>query len=387
MRVAACVLAACVLASAPASAQGSAVKPWHPSQADTVAIWAQQALDVLARSKGGTLGSDEVGAFAQLNRVARTYFTRLGRERMGGAGGLVQVLDTLGHRAVVRSDPHLPAFTLVQFLHPVADGGVSLCYLYWFRGAELLSQAVNLHGGMDPELRVYWLEDDPRPYEAAILYRGGPGLDTPRRLYALRIAPDASGWLPISGRLEPQTLGDGGDAKWVDWNGDRVPEIAVWSEIELDPVFATCPEPTCPRVLVERVFWRHEAQGFRQVSERPAPSAMNAFVALVQALRDGRTADAERLVTGPALLEKARQLGLDSVRSKGGIRMGPNRCRICWPERLGFSITRADGQAVAAQAIFETSGSGWLLRSLETSNEGEGGEPSPGTAGSGGSPE
>lgn len=359
------------LSAGPAGAAGPATEPWRPTQADSLAMWSRQALDVLEQNADGVLGSAEASAFAQLDRIGRLYFGRLGPRRMGGAAGLVALLDSLGHRAVVRSDPLLPAFTLVQYLHPASDAGVSLCYLYWFRGIELLSQAVNLRGGVDPDLRVFWLGDEPMPYEAAILYRAGPAQGTDQLLLTFRLAPDASGWLPTQRGAPPLPLGTGGAAEWVDLPGGRIPEITVWSEVSTDPVFSICEEPSCPRLMVERRFVRHEAEGFRQVSQHPLSSPISCFVAFVQALRAGREEEALRLASRREVLTEARQLGLDRVQTPGSLRVSSSRCRICWPERLGFSVV-AGGKTVAAEAVFLTDGSGWRLRSLTPRPEAEG---------------
>lgn len=381
-RVAGLAVALAGLWVAGARAQVPGATPWRPSPADSAAIWGRQALDVLEKSTGSSLGPQEVQAFAQLDRVARQHFARLGPRRMQAAAGLLATLDTLGHRAVVRSDPQLPAFTLVQFLHPTSDAAVSLCYLYWFRGIELLSQAVNLQGGVDPDLRVYWLQNEQMPYEVAILYRARPAGDAERRLLTFRLAPDASGWLPLARGAAPLTLGVGGDAVWVAPRGDALPEIAVWSDVAVDPVFDLCQEPACPRAQVERHLVRHETNGFQIVSERPAPSALNAFLGFVQALQGGRQDEALRLTTRREVLDEARKLGLDRARAKGAIRIASNRCRLCWPERLGFSIAGDGGASRAAEVVFETDGKSWKLRALEAKPADEaGGAPAGGSGG------
>ena len=348
-----------------ALAQSAGPKAWRPSRSDSLVIWSGRARQVLEQSTGTELGPAEVQAFADLGQLGRLYFERLGPKGMQGAGGLVAMLDSLGHRAIVYSDPHLPAFTLVRYLHPLLDGGVSLCYLYWFRGVDLLQQPINLHGGTDVEFRVYWLEGPRIPYEAAILFRAGPHVDDERRLLTLQMARDASGWIPRPGGAEPKSLGRGGDARFVEWNGDRIPEIAVWSLGIPDPVFSICGEPSCPRYLLERNYWRHEQKGMQLVSERPAPSALATLMQFVLALRDGREAEARELVTEERLLAVAKRLGLDKVRERGAVRIAASRCRECWPERIALSVARPDGKRQAIEAVFETEGAGWRLKSLE----------------------
>ena len=348
-----------------AQAQATAPKAWRPSRTDSLTIWSTRSRQILEQAAGTQLGAAEVQAFADLAQLGRLYFERLGPQGMRGAGGLVAMLDSLGHRAIVHSDPILPAFTLVQYLHPTLDGGVSLCYLYWFRGAELLQQAVNLHGGTDVEFRAYWLDLPRAPYEAAILFRAGSGAQEERRLFTLQLAADASGWIPRPGGAEPRTLGRGGEARFVELNGDRIPEIAVWSLGVPDSLFSLCSEPTCPRYLVERSYWRHEQKGVQLVSERPAPTALNALMQLLLALRDGREEVAMSLVTDERILSEARRGGLDRVRGRGAVRVATGRCIECWPERIAFSVPRPDGKRQVFEAVFETEGEGWRLKSLQ----------------------
>lgn len=367
-------------------AQSAAPKAWRPSRTDSLVIWSTRSRQVLEQATGTELGAAEVQAFADLGQLGRLYFERLGPRGMRGAGGLVTMLDSLGHRAVVYSDPFLPAFTLVQYLHPLLDGGVSLCYLYWFRGSELLHQAINLHGGTDVEFRVYWLDLPRAPYEAAILFRAGAGAQEERRLFTMQLAGDASGWIPRPGGAEPRTLGRGGDARFVEWNGDRIPEIAVWSLGVPDSLFSLCAEPSCPRYLVERGYWRHEQKGVQLVSERPAPSALAALMHFLLALRDGREQEARSLVTEERLLEEARRAGLDRLRGRGAVRVAAGRCVECWPERIAFSVARPDGKRQALEAVFETDGAEWRLKSLEERGVAtEGGAASSGASPPGGS--
>lgn len=347
--------------SSRAQALGRAPKAWQPTLGDSLRLFADDAKTRLQASGGDHLGQRELRAFNQMDRIARAYFSHLGPLRMNAAEGLYAVLDTLGLKAEISSDPELPMFTLVLFLNPHFENYASLAYLYWFRSNEILSQPINLGGGRKPSLRVYWLGENDLPYEAAILHTTKVGSDGGPVLSLLRLMPDASAWLPILRGKEDLHLGDVGTAQWTDLDYDGVPELLTWIDGPPDAIFKTCTQPTCPRYRTYRVYSRNKYKGFEIMEERPLASPFATFDNFLRALRQGDEEKAASLVTNPPLLETAKEMRWQEISGEGAIEILRFRNAPPWSNIIRFKYTHPGEEQKFVEVHFVRHLGNWLL--------------------------
>ena len=340
-------------------------QPWRPTTEDSLRIWAQEGLSILQSSESERLGDREIHAYGLLNRLAGHYLSRLGPKRMRGVGYLHTVFDSLGIKLEISQDPDLPAFTMIHFLHPVAEGLASLAYLYWFRGEELLFQPINLRGGGEPQFEVWWEGSTKHPYEAGIVYYEGKGILRTPVFVRLQLAPDASAWIPAQGKDRALKLGGIGQAGWIDIDQDGTPEIWSWSQFEPDSVFSLCSQPDCPRLWASRMFVRRPKIGYQMVELKLIDSPLTALILFVRALREGTDDQALNLVTDPELIAQANQMGWGKIQERGAFKVARRRREPGWGYQLRFAVQVRDLPALAIEASFENQNGKWLISGLK----------------------
>lgn len=305
--------AALALAPVPAAAQ-SAVAPWRPPAIDSTRAWANEGLARFARSTSDTLGPDEAAGFEWFDRIASRYFEALGPRRMAGARGVVGLLDSLGVPVEFAQDRELPQFCAVTYFHPQFAGYVAVTYLYWFRGNELMRQRLLLTGGKDLQLDVWWTGHPLGPYELGLLDRRRTG-DTKETFFTLlRISRQAEFWGVVQRGRKDVDLGSRSQARFVDLNDDATPEIVNWADSEPDERFVV--DAHLPPLLSERL-WQRTDTGFVLFDRRTVPTPFATWVLFLRALSAGETATQRALVASPAVLARARTLGLGAVRGRG----------------------------------------------------------------------
>ena len=310
--VAALVLAS-GLAASPATAQvsPSLPKPWRPAASDSIADWASQARALLAGSKSDELGEREIVAYRYVDRIAKSYFHALGSKGMTGAGGVVAFFDSLRLEAKFTQDAEYPAFAFVQYFNQSHEDFASLGYVYWFRGSEIRSQPIHLKGGHDPQFQVWWTGRESSPWEMALLYDVGRVSNSEPELIFMRMVPTGAGWEPVQAGVGSIDLGGQGSARFADLDHDGIPEIVSWVAGVSDSLFVPCRELGCPKLITERTFVLQRA--FELYDQRTVATPFAAFVLFVRALTSGQLPLAQSLVTSPAVLAKARELGFARV--------------------------------------------------------------------------
>ena len=356
-----------------ARAQSSSflLKPWHPANTDSVTQWAIEGRNLLAESNSPELSEREVVAYRWVDKVAKAYFHTLGPHGMAAAGGLEAFLDSLKLKGSVVSDREYPAFSFVLFSNPSHDDYAQLGYLYWFRGDEVRSQPINLKGGHDPALRVWWTGRQQTPWQAGILYTMGRDYDRAPLFILLSMIPTGAGWQPIQADVDVD-FGGKGTATFVDLDGDDIPEIISWVRGAPDTMFVPCNEVGCPELLTERTFTLE--RGFELYDQRTVATPFATLVLFVRSLATGKEAIAQSLVTHPAVLEKSRELGWVHLHRKGVFRAIAPRGATRWPDRLRFQYGPQGKYDSVLEVRFASNQGHWLIDDIVTLSSG-GGEP------------
>jgi hypothetical protein len=319
--------AAATLGAGPAAAAAPAPSP------DSLRTWAGEGLALLAGSEADSLGEVESRAYALFDRIARRSFEALGSRRMAGARGVVAVFDSLGVPVEFAQDAELPQFCAITYFHPRFAGHVAVTYLYWWRGEELKWQRLLLTGGKSLQMDVWWTGNDLAPYEVGLLDRRRTG-DTRETFFTfLRMSRLGDFWGVIQYGRRAVDLGGRGPARLVDLNDDAIPELASWVESAPDPRFVV--DPHLPPLLSERL-WQRTDSGFVLFDRRTVPTPFATFVLFLRALTAGETATARALVATPAVLTRARALGLGTVRAKGSWQALQSPTVDRWNHRMSF---------------------------------------------------
>lgn len=346
-------------------AQGSALapKPWRPAGGDSVSVWASEARALLLGSQSDVLSADDLRAFGLQDRIARAYFRSLGRRGMRAASSLENVLDTLKLSGRVSQKQEFPTFVLVQFLNPHLESRASLAYLYWFRGDELRSQPIDLKGGRNADLQVFWTGSETAPYEAGILHYKGQGVESAPELYAFRMLPKADAWIPVQVGDADIRLGGKGSGAWVDIDRDANPELVTWTDGLPDTLFIPCTEATCPRLTTQRVFVRGRG-GFRLYEQRTVASPYATLVLFLRALGRNEEAFARTLTQHAQVMVRAQELGWVGLRRGRAFAAMPTPGNTRWPDRLRFNYAAPGRPTTFIEARFVNLEGHWFIDEL-----------------------
>jgi hypothetical protein len=340
----------------------SAPRPWRPAGSDSVSIWAAEARALLLGSQSDELSADDLRAYVLHDRIARAYFRSLGRRGMRAAVALESVLDSLKLSGRVSQKEQFPTFVLVQFLNPHLESRAALAYLYWFRGDELRSQPIDLKGGRNPDLQVFWTGSEAVPYQAGILFYRGYGVEASPELYTFRLRPQADAWIPVQAGDGDAHLGGKGSAAWVDVDRDAKAELVTWTDGLPDTLFIPCTDSGCPRLTAERIFVLGR-DGFQLYEQRTVASPYAVLVLFLRALGRGEEAFAGTLARGQ-VMARARELGWVGLRRGRAFAAVPMPTFERRPDRLRFNYAARGRPTTFLEARFVNLDGHWFIDDL-----------------------
>ncbi len=374
------------LAFAPATARAadenprSAVPatPWRPPEVDSLKLWADEGLALLAPAKSDTVGPTEIAAFDRFDQVARKYFGALGPRSMRGARGVLPVLDSLGVKAEFAQDSELPQFCALTFFNPAFDGYAAVTYLYWWRGDELRRQRMLLTGGRRLQLEVWWTGQSEGPYEAGFIDHRRTGETREPFFTLLRMSPRADFWGIVQAGRRDVDLGGRGNARFVDLNDDAVPELLAWVVSPPDARFR--PGPDLPPLLSERI-WQRSDSGFVALDRRTLPSPFATFVLFLRALETTQTSLARDLVATPAVLTRARTLKLATFKAPESWEALGQGAGGRWHQRMRFQYGTAARRDKMLDVQMKFVDGRWLIERLDAPADLRPAKPAPSGAG------
>jgi hypothetical protein len=290
------------------------VRPWTPPQFDSLQTWAAEARAGFRRQPGDAIDSTSVRPYDAVGAIAGRWINALGRTHTNQVRAVEDALDSLGFDTEIAADPVLPGFTLLMVRNPFRITSHVMAFLFWFRGTQLREQALELDGGLAPQMRVWWVGDEAGPYEWALVHRRR---GTPPRLgfMLFRLDPSGAIWRPLQYDARGPDLGTAHEASFNDVNGDGRPELVTWSDAAPDSLFEPC--TTCPRRLVERLYVERHDEGFIQHDSRLVPNPYSIFELFVHLLIDRNREGAARLLQHPEKVAEAIDLGWGSRRAPG----------------------------------------------------------------------
>lgn len=355
--------------------------PWRPPAVDSLKLWADEGLALLAPAKSDTVGPTELAAFDHFDHVARKYFGALGSRSMRGARGVLTVLDSLGVKADFAQDAELPQFCALTFFNPAFDGYAAVTYLYWWRGDELRHQRMLLTGGKRMQLEVWWTGKSEAPYEAGFIDHRRTGETREPFFTLLRMSPRADFWGIVQAGRRDLDLGGRGNARFVDLNDDAVPELLAWVVSPPDARFR--PGPELPPLLSERI-WQRSDSGFVVLDRRTLPSPFATFVLFLRALETTQTTLARELVTTPAVLTKARTLKLGTFKEPESWETLGQGAGGPWRQRMRFQYGTAARRDKMIDVQMKFVDGRWLIERLDAPANLKPAKPAPAPSGAGG---
>ena len=319
--------------AAPAHAQGSRPAPWQPAGFDSTRLWALEARTLLDQTASDSVGPNESRAFGLLDRVMRRSFLGLGTKGMRGARGVLAVLDSLKLDVEMAQDSDLPQFCVVTYFNTRFAGYAAWTSLFWWRGNDLMKQSIQLPGGRNIQMKVWWTGNELGPYEMALIDYKRKGNPREGAFSMLRLSRAAEFWGAVQFPGKTIDLGGAGLARLVDLDNDGVPELAQWTTSEADARFVQ--DPNLPPVLSERIYRRTDG-GFRLLDRRTVPTPFATFVLFLRALETGQVALARSLVSSPAVYTRAQTLKLGTFHAPGSWRASEPAPGVRWAESMRF---------------------------------------------------
>jgi hypothetical protein len=313
------------------------IKPWTPPNTDSLLVWSADSKARFQTNTGDSVGGANFYAYDLVGFMGRKLLASLGRSGMRQANAIEAVIDSLGLDTEVAIDPHLPQFVLLMVHNPYRPSAASVAFLYWYRERELRQQGVVFHGGHEPDMRVTWTGTSEAPYEWAILSRR-PQMDDRMDLLLLRLVGTGSYWALIQYEGSGPDLGEGGDARFVELNGDNRPEIVGWARATGDSSFEECAE--CPHPMLERLFVARE-QGYELYDSRIMPSPLTTFSLFIRLLHEQNRAAAARLLVEPSKLADAVAQGWGTRNGRGVWKLEYTSEEDPWPTWLAFRLKGA----------------------------------------------
>lgn len=277
------------------------IKPWVPSDLDSLSVWAAQARAMFRANTGDSLGGTNFLAYQVVGKMGRQLLRSLGRRNLSQSYAAEPVIDSLGLDTEICTDPSMPSFALMMARNPFRPTADVVGFMYWFQGNDLRMQGVRFTSGRGLLMRVWRHNDPEKPYSWGIVENAGYG-SKPLEFSLLRLASTGFFWTADQYPGNGPDVGGRGDATFADINNDGIPELITWSSATEDTLFTVCRE--CPTLITERT-WSERRSGFELVESRLIPSAYANFVLFVRFLRDGNRAAASRLLADPAKVTEA----------------------------------------------------------------------------------
>jgi len=356
--LAAGVLLALGLASAPLHAAEYVATPTSPPPRDSLRRWAAEANARFKANPGDSVGGGNLRAYDLVAQISRRMLRSYGPHGLAQAPVLKPLLDSLGLDTDVVIDPLQPAFILVMVRNPYRFSANSVGYLYWwYRAEDFRMQGVVFRGGKEPASRVWWTGHRDQPYEWAVVdHDRGNG---PAHFTLFRLNPEGTQWsIAQSDEGREPVLGEPGEAVFADINHDGLPELVQWSVPKTDSLFVPCPD--CPKLTVEKTFVERQT-GFTLHDSRVLPSPYATLVAFVRDLIESRRADAAKLVGDPGLVNRGIAAGWGVSRKPGTWRVEYYEQDERWPRWLAL---RLDGpQGVKRYIVHFTQVAGhWIIQ-------------------------
>src|SRR6266436_3638186 len=154
------ILILAVSLGAGSAAAAPQVKPWMPSNVDSLTLWATQSRTMFRANTGDSLGGTNFLAYQQVGKIGRSLLRSLGRHNLSQAFAIEPVIDSLGLDSEVSADVSMPNFALLMVRNPFRESADVVGFLYWFQGNDLRMQGVRFTSGRGLLMRV-WRTSDP----------------------------------------------------------------------------------------------------------------------------------------------------------------------------------------------------------------------------------
>jgi hypothetical protein len=225
----------------------------------------------------------------------------------------------------VAVDAAQPAFALLTVRNPWRFSAHAVGFLYWSQAADFRIQGAELHGGTEPQMRVWWTGRPERPYEWAVIDRDHGG---PSHFTLFWLSPGGTYWNAAQDGEHNAILEAQGATVFADLNGDGIPEVVQWAVAKTDSLFIPCAD--CPKLTIENTYVERRGTFVLEDSHLMA-SGYAAFVAFVRHLLDHDRVGAARLVRNPADVTRAIAEGWAVSRKPGTWRVEYGEEGERWP--------------------------------------------------------
>ena len=334
------------------------VKPWTPSNADSITLLVADAKVRFRQQTADTLDESSIEPFEKVGQAARRLLRRLGRDRMMLAPSIETTLDSLGLDTDVVQDPTLPSVVLVLVRNPWRLKMASVGYMLWYRGVDLRMQGVSFPAAVQPVLRSWWTGQPSSPYAAAVLYRQR-GTAASQGFKYLRLAPDGYYWELAQYEGNGPDLGERGDAVFCDANHDGLPELLAYSFAPQDSILRV---EGAVQPLLREVLYTERGRAFVAHDARILPGPLATLRLYLSLLRQGNREQAAKLLLQPDVLELTLAAGWAGTRSPREFVVERQEEDTAWPEWLGVRVLTRDGVTRRWNVHFMLQEGRWLIQ-------------------------
>src|SRR5262245_29618188 len=94
------------------------VRPWTPTDLDSVSAWAVRARSLFRQNTGDSLGGTNYVAYEYVGKIGRVLLRSLGRGNFSQAMAVEPVIDSLGLDTSMAIDPQMPYFAVLMSRNP-----------------------------------------------------------------------------------------------------------------------------------------------------------------------------------------------------------------------------------------------------------------------------
>jgi hypothetical protein len=208
---------------------------------------------------------------------------------------------------------------------------------------------------------VWWTGNPLGPYEMGLVDHRRSG-DTHEGYFSmLRLSRNADFWGAVQYGKKSFALGGPGPSRFVDLNGDGIPELVHWSVSPPDPRFVA--DMNLPPILSEGT-WMRDEDGFHPLDHRTLPTPFATWVLFLRALGTGQAALARSLCSGPAPLATAERLKLGAVTAKGSWHVGESPDQEPWRSQFAFGYGTPGNREHECRVTLEEVEGHWLVSSI-----------------------